>query len=251
MRIDPLSGFFLVLLGTLVVAISLYGPSYTREFRRGTHPSRCRRSACSPRFFVLGMQMLLLADDALVFMIFWEMMSLSGYFLVVYQHQHAANRHAAFLYLLLAHVGALVILLSFGVLAAFGGGLTFDQMRAAQLSPLWATLAFAFAFIGFGTKAGMVPLHVWLPDAHPVAPSHISAMMSGAMIKMGIYGIVRVSYDLIGNVRWEWGVVVLVVGTASSLLGVLYALMQHDLKRLLAYHSIENIGIILMGLACR
>ena len=194
------------------------------------------------------MQMLLLADDALVFMIFWEMMSLSGYLLVVYQHQHAANRHAAFLYLLLAHVGALVILLSFGVLAAFGGGLTFDQMRAAKLTPLWATIAFAFAFAGFGIKAGMVPLHVWLPDAHPVAPSHISALMSGAMIKMGIYGIVRVSYDLIGDVRWEWGVVVLIVGTASSLLGVLYALMQHDLKRLLAYHSIENIGIILMGL---
>ena len=134
------------------------------------------------------------------------------------------------------------------MLAAFGGGLTFDLMRSAKLTPLWATLAFAFAFFGFGVKAGIVPLHVWLPDAHPVAPSHISALMSGAMIKMGIYGIVRVSYDLIGDVRWEWGVVVLIVGTASALLGVLYAIMQHDLKRLLAYHSIENIGIILMGL---
>lgn len=247
-RIDPLSGFFLVLLGTLVVAISLYGPSYTREFARGAAAQPLPPLGVFTALFVLGMQMLLLADDALVFMIFWEMMSLCGYFLVVYQHQHAANRHAAFLYLLLAHVGALVILLSFGVLAAFGGGLTFDQMRAAKLTPLWATLAFACAFAGFGTKSGMVPLHVWLPDAHPVAPSHISAMMSGAMIKMGIYGIVRVSYDLIGEVRWEWGVVVLIIGTASSLLGVLYALMQHDLKRLLAYHSIENIGIILMGL---
>jgi formate hydrogenlyase subunit 3/multisubunit Na+/H+ antiporter MnhD subunit len=247
-RIDPLSGFFLVLLGTLVVAISLYGPSYTREFARGPAPQPLPPLGVFTALFVLGMQMLLVADDALVFMIFWELMSLSGYFLVVYQHQHAANRHAAFLYLLLAHVGALVILLSFGVLAAFGGGLTFDQMRAAKLTPLWATIAFACSFIGFGTKSGMVPLHVWLPDAHPVAPSHISALMSGAMIKMGIYGIVRVTYDLIGDVQWEWGVVVLVIGTASSLLGVLYALMQHDLKRLLAYHSIENIGIILMGL---
>ncbi len=247
-RIDPLSGFFLVLLGTLVVAISLYGPSYTREFARGPAAQPLPPLGVFTALFILGMQGLLLADDALVFMIFWEMMSLSGYFLVVYQHQHAANRNAAFLYLLLAHVGALVILLSFGVLAAFGGGLTFDQMRAAKLTPLWATIAFGCAFTGFGIKAGMVPLHVWLPDAHPVAPSHISAMMSGAMIKMGIYGIVRVSYDLIGNVRWEWGVVVLMIGTASSLLGVLYALMQHDLKRLLAYHSIENIGIILMGL---
>ena len=248
LRIDPLSGFFLLLLGTLVVAVSLYGPSYTREFARGQGAQPLPPLGVFTALFVLGMQLLLLADDALVFMIFWEMMSLSGYFLVVYQHQHAANRHAAFLYLLLAHVGALVILLSFGVLAAFGGGLTFDQMRAAELTPLWATISFGCAFLGFGVKSGMVPLHVWLPDAHPVAPSHISAMMSGAMIKMGIYGIVRVSYDLIGDVRWEWGVVVLIVGTASSLLGVLYALMQHDLKRLLAYHSIENIGIILMGL---
>ena len=247
-RLDPLSGFFLLLLGTLVLAISLYGPSYTREFARGAARQPLPPLGVASALFVLGMQMLLLADDALMFMIFWEMMSVSGYMLVVYQHQHAANRHAAFLYLLLAHAGAGVILVSFGVLAAFGGGLSFDQMRAAHLTPLWATLAFAFAFFGFGVKAGVVPLHVWLPDAHPVAPSHISALMSGAMIKMGIYGLIRVSYDLIGNVRWEWGVVVLLVGTASALLGVLYAIMQHDLKRLLAYHSIENIGIILMGL---
>lgn len=247
-RLDPLSGFFLLLIGTLVIATSLYGPSYTREFARGKAVQPLAPLGVFTALFVLGMQMLVLADDALMFMIFWEMMSVSGYMLVVYQHHNAANRHAAFLYLLLAHAGAGVILVSFGVLAAFGGGLTFDLMRTATLTPLWATLAFAFAFIGFGTKAGMVPLHVWLPDAHPVAPSHISAMMSGAMIKMGIYGIVRVSFDLVGDVRWEWGLVVLVVGTASSLLGVLYALMQHDLKRLLAYHSIENIGIILMGL---
>jgi formate hydrogenlyase subunit 3/multisubunit Na+/H+ antiporter MnhD subunit len=248
LRVDPLTGFFLILLGTLVVAISLYGPSYTREFTRGDVTQPLPPLGIFTALFILGMQMLLLADDALVFMIFWEMMSLAGYFLVVYQHQHAANRDAAFLYLLLAHVGALVILLSFGVLAAFGGGLTFDQMRVAKLSPLWATIGFACAFIGFGTKSGMVPLHVWLPEAHPVAPSHISALMSGAMIKMGIYGMVRVIFDLIGDVQWEWGMAVLIVGTASSVLGVLYALMQHDLKRLLAYHSIENIGIILMGL---
>jgi len=248
LRIDPLSGFFLILLGTLVVAVSLYGPGYTREYSRGAMTQPLPPLGVFTALFVLGMQMMLLADDALVFMVFWEVMSLCGYFLVAYQHQHGANRQAAFLYLLLAHVGALVILLSFGVLAAFGHGLTFEQMRAAKLPPLWATLSFLCAFLGFGTKAGMVPLHVWLPDAHPVAPSHISALMSGAMIKMGIYGMVRVSFDLIGDVRWEWGLAVLVVGTASSVLGVLYALMQHDLKRLLAYHSIENIGIILMGL---
>ncbi len=247
-RLDPLSGFFLILLGTLVVAIALYGPRYTREFTRGDKTQPLPPLGMFTAVFVLGMQMLLLADDAFTFMVFWEMMSVGGYLLVAYQHQHPANRQAAFLYLLLAHVGALVILISFGVLAAFGGGLTFAQMRATELTPLWATLAFAFALAGFGTKAGIVPLHAWLPEAHPVAPSHVSALMSGAMIKMGIYGIVRVTYDLIGHVRWEWGVVVLLLGTASALLGVLYALMQHDLKRLLAYHSIENIGIILMGL---
>jgi hydrogenase-4 component B len=247
-RLDPLSGFFLILLGALVFAVALYGPRYVREFTRAEANAPLWPMGVSTAVFVLGMQMLLLADDAFTFMVFWEMMSVGGYLLVAYQHQHPANRHAAFLFLLLSHVGALVILIAFGVLAAFGGGFTFDDMRAAALSPLWATTAFAFAFAGFGTKAGVVPLHAWLPEAHPVAPSHISALMSGAMIKMGIYGIVRVAYDLIGAVRWQWGVAVLLLGTASALLGVLYALMQHDLKRLLAYHSIENIGIILIGL---
>jgi formate hydrogenlyase subunit 3/multisubunit Na+/H+ antiporter MnhD subunit len=246
-RLDPLSGFFSVLLGTLVVAVALYGPRYVREFARSAKGTPAALGVFTA-MFILGMQVLLLADDAFTFMIFWELMSVGGYLLVVYQHEQAANRHAAFLFLLLAHVGALVILVCFGVLAAFGGGFTFDEMRAAPLTPLWATVAFGCALAGFGTKAGIVPLHAWLPEAHPVAPSHISALMSGAMIKMGIYGLVRVAYDLIGNVHWEWGVVVLLVGTASALLGVLYALMQHDLKRLLAYHSIENIGIILMGL---
>ncbi len=248
LRLDPLSGFFLVLLGTLVFAVSLYGPRYTREFARGDAPQPLPPLGVFTAVFVLGMQLLLLADDAYSFMVGWELMSVGAYFLVAYQHQHAANRHAAFIYLLLAHVGALVILLAFGVMAAFGGGFTFDAMRAARLSPLWATLVFALALAGFGTKAGVVPLHAWLPEAHPAAPSHISALMSGAMIKMGIYGLVRVSYDLVGQVQWQWGVVLLFAGTASALLGVLYALMQHDLKRLLAYHSIENIGIILMGL---
>jgi formate hydrogenlyase subunit 3/multisubunit Na+/H+ antiporter MnhD subunit len=246
LRLDALSGFFFVLLGTLVLAASLYGPRYSSEFKRGPQP--LPPLGIFTAVFVLGMQMLLLADDAFTFMIFWELMSVGGYMLVAYQHQNAANRHAAFLYLLMAHIGALIILIAFGVLAAFGGGFTFDQMRAAELTPLWASIAFACALAGFGTKAGIMPLHAWLPEAHPVAPSHISALMSGAMIKMGIYGIVRLTYDLIAQIYWQWGVVVLLLGTASALLGVLYALMQHDLKRLLAYHSIENIGIILIGL---
>ena len=248
LRLDPLSGFFFSLVGVLVLAVSLYAPGYLHEY---TH--RDRKQALPPLgvftgLFICGMLLVLLADDAFVFMISWELMSVSSYFLVAYQHQHAANRRAAFLYLLMAHVGGLAILLGFGVLAGFGGGYTFDAMRAAELSTTWASIAFALAFFGFGMKAGMVPLHAWLPEAHPVAPSHISALMSGVMLKVAIYGLIRFVYDLVGDLQWQWGVVLLIVGATSTLLGVLYALMNNNLKRMLAYSSIENVGIIFCGL---
>ncbi|MCR4301486.1 MAG: hydrogenase 4 subunit B, partial [Sulfuricaulis sp.] len=247
LRLDVLSGFFFIIIGLLVFAVSLYAPGYLLEY---TH-AKIRALPVLGLFtglFVFGMLLVLLADDAYVFMIAWELMSVSSYFLVAYQHQNAANRRAAFLYLLMAHVGGLAILLGFGVMAGFGNGFTFEAMRAANLSVTWASIAFAFAFFGFGMKAGMVPVHAWLPEAHPVAPSHISALMSGVMLKVAIYGLIRFTYDLVGDIQWQWGLTVLIFGSASTLLGVLYALMQHDLKRLLAYHSVENIGIILMGL---
>jgi len=247
LRFDPLSGFFFVVIGLLVFAVSLYAPGYLLEYTR----AKIRSLAALGLFtglFVLGMLLVVLADDAYVFMIAWELMSVSSYFLVAYQHQHSANRRAAFLYLLMAQVGGLAILLGFGVLAGFGHGFTFEAMRAANLSVTWASIAFALAFFGFGMKAGMVPVHAWLPEAHPVAPSHISALMSGVMLKVAIYGLIRFTYDLLSHIQWQWGLTVLIIGAASTLLGVLYALMQHDLKRLLAYHSVENIGIILMGL---
>src|SRR6202040_823622 len=175
-------------------------------------------------------------------------MALSSYFLVTTQHGLPEIRRAGFLYLLIAHVGAIAILLSFGVMQGGSWQFTFDAMRAAHLTPHWAAVAFLLALFGFGAKAGLVPLHFWLPEAHPAAPSPVSALMSGIMIKTAIYGMVRVIYDLIGGVRWEWGLLVLAIGAATTLFGVLYALMQHDLKRLLAYHSVENIGIILLGL---
>ena len=240
--------FFLAVVGLLVAVIALYAPGYLREFTHGKGKQPLAPLGLFTGLFVFGMMLVLLADDAFVFMIAWEMMSVSSYFLVAYQHQHAANRRAAFLYLLMAHIGGLAILLGFGVLAGFGDGFTFAAMRAAELSPAWASIAFAFAFFGFGMKAGMVPVHAWLPEAHPVAPSHISALMSGVMLKVALYGLIRFTYDLLGNIQWQWGVAVLLIGAASTLLGVLYALMQHDLKRLLAYHSVENIGIILIGL---
>ncbi len=246
LRLDPLSGFFALVVGLLVGAVSLYGPGYVREFVHGRQPLAVL--GLFTGLFVAGMLLVLLADDAFAFMVAWELMSVSSYFLVAYQHQHAPNRRAAFLYLLMAHVGGLAILLGFGVLAGAGGGFTFEQMRAAELSTTWASIAFALAFFGFGMKAGMVPVHAWLPEAHPVAPAHISALMSGVMLKVALYGLIRFTYDLLGDIHWQWGLAVLLIGAASALLGVLYAMLRNNLKRLLAYSSIENVGIILMGL---
>jgi formate hydrogenlyase subunit 3/multisubunit Na+/H+ antiporter MnhD subunit len=245
-RVDALSGFFLCVIGVVSFAVGLYAPGYVRGFERG-RDSLPALGGFSGLFFT-GMLLVVVADDAFLFMVAWELMSLSSYFLVALHHDSAANRRAAFLYLLMAHIGGLAILLGFGVLASFGGGFSFDAMRAAPLSFAWASVAFVLAFAGFGMKAGLVPLHAWLPEAHPVAPSHISALMSGVMLKVAVYGFIRVLFDLIGEFHWQWGVAVLAIGSISALMGVLYALMQHDLKRLLAYHSVENIGIIFIGL---
>jgi formate hydrogenlyase subunit 3/multisubunit Na+/H+ antiporter MnhD subunit len=244
LRSDPLAGFFLLLLGSVAAGISVYATGYFRAEPSG----RLALIACQYHVFLASMAFVLLADDAYLFMLSWETMALSSYFLVITDHKQAATRSAGFLYLLIAHLGAIAVLLCFGVLHGGRGDYSFDALRAAHLQPEWATLAFVLAFFGFGAKAGILPLHAWLPEAHPAAPSPVSALMSGIMIKTAIYGMVRVIFDLIGNVRWEWGLVVLVIGAGTTLFGVLYALMQHDLKRLLAYHSVENIGIILLGL---
>ncbi|WP_295393370.1 hydrogenase 4 subunit B [uncultured Thiodictyon sp.] len=245
-RLDALAGFFLLLIGVVTCAVGLYGPAYIRSFEHG--PDSLTALGGFSGLFVTGMLMVVLADDAFLFMVAWELMSLSSYFLVAYHHEHGANRRAAFLYLLMAHVGGLMILLGYGVLAAFGTGFSFTELRAAQLPPVWAGVAFTLAFIGFGMKAGLVPLHAWLPAAHPVAPSHISALMSGVMLKVAVYGFIRVVFDLIGEFPWQWGVAVLTIGSVSALYGVLAAMMQSDLKRLLAYSSVENLGIIFIGL---
>jgi formate hydrogenlyase subunit 3/multisubunit Na+/H+ antiporter MnhD subunit len=244
--LDPLAGFFLFIVGFITVIAAWYGPAYIREYIGGQ--LSIGTLTLFTGLFVGGMFLVLLTADAFSFMLAWELMSVASYFLVVFQHHRPENRHAAFIYLLMAVVGGAFLFLAYGVLAGFSDGFSFAAMKAAGLSPTWATIAFTFAFLGFGLKAGIVPLHVWLPLAHPVAPSHISALMSGVMLKVAIYGFIRFVYDLLGTITWQWGVVVLLVGSASAVLGVLYALMQHDLKRLLAYHSVENIGIIYIGL---
>ena len=243
-RIDALSGFFMLLLGGVAFGIALFAAGYFQDTDGPSLGLLCLQY----HVFLASMAFVLIADDAYLFMVTWESMALSSYFLVTTEHHSAENRQAGFIYLLVAHVGALGILLCFGVLDGGHGDYTFAALRAAGLQGVWPTVAFLLAFFGFGAKAGMLPLHVWLPEAHPAAPSPVSALMSGVMLKTALYGMVRVIYDLIGGIRWEWGLTVLLVGAATALFGVLFALMQHDLKRLLAYSSVENIGIILIGI---
>ncbi len=246
LRLDALSGFFLALIGVLSLAVGIYGRDYVREFENG------RDSLPALGFFsglfLFSMLLVVLSDGAFVFMVAWELMTLSSYFLVVFHHDKASNRRSAFLYLLMGQIGGVCILLAFGVLAGFAGSFSFAAMHAAHFPVGWASIAFVLAFLGFGMKAGLVPVHAWLPEAHPAAPSHISALMSGVMLKVAVYGFLRVVFELLGPVRWEWGVGVLLIGCISAVIGVLLALMQHDLKRLLAYHSSENLGIIFIGL---
>lgn len=244
-RLDPLSAFFLFLLGLCSFAITLYAGSYFR----GEPSSRLKLICLQYHWFLASMAFVLLADDAYMFMVAWETMALSSYFLVVTEHRQSSIRQAGFLYVLLAHVGAIAILLCFGVLHEGGfSGYGFDELRQTELSPIWASIVFVLAAIGFGAKAGLLPLHVWLPEAHPAAPSPVSALMSGVMLKTAIYGFVRVVFDLLGTPMWQWGLGIAVLGAVTALFGILYAVQQNDLKRLLAYSSVENIGIVMIGL---
>ncbi len=251
LRLDALSGFFMTVIGLLSFFVSIYSVGYVKGFIGSRPVTRLIVFYC---IFIAGMFMVALADDALFFLVSWEVMAAASYFLVMFEDEKTANRRAAFLYMVVAHVGAIAILLSFGVMAGLSAGFenfsgfTFDAMRQAEFPVRWATAAFLLAFFGFAAKAGAIPLHVWLPDAHPVAPSNISALMSGVMLKTAIYGMLRVTFDLISSFPWWWGAIVLTIGLLSAVMGVLYALMQHDLKRLLAYSSVENIGIILTGI---
>lgn len=244
LRLDALSSAFLLLLGAAAAGVSLFSAGYFRESDGMAPGLLCLQY----HVFLASMALVLLADDAYAFMVGWELMALSSYFLVTTQHRIPEIRAAGFLYLLMAHVGALAILLSFGVLQGGSWQFTFDAMRTAHLSPAWAAGAFLLALVGFGTKAGLVPLHVWLPEAHPAAPSPVSALLSGVMLKTAVYGMLRVSFDLLGHPVWWWGLVPLAAGLLTALYGVVFSAVQTDMKRLLAYSSIENIGLLFTGL---
>jgi hydrogenase-4 component B len=248
LRLDPLASFFVLTISSVSLAASIYALGYVTEFY-----GRTSIALLGSLFngFLLSMTLVVLADNGFFFLIVWELMSLFSYFLVVTEHEKTDVRYAGLFYLIMTHVGTAFIMLTFLIFFQAGGSFSFEAFRHPE-QPLpegMRTLAFLLALIGFGTKAGIVPLHVWLPYAHPAAPSHISALMSGVMIKTAIYGLIRVYFDFFGgHFPWWWGFVVLMIGAVSALLGVMYALMEHDLKSLLAYHSVENIGIILLGI---
>lgn len=247
-RFDPLASFFVLTISLVGLAASVFALGYVTEFF-----GKCSIAAMGSLYngFLFAMTLVVMADNGFFFLILWELMSLLSYFLVVTDHEKPEVRYAGLFYLIMAHVGTAFIVLAFLVFFQEAGSFSFETFRHPQhpLPEGMRTLAFFLALVGFGTKAGIVPLHVWLPYAHPAAPSHVSALMSGVMIKTAIYALVRVYFDFLGgDFPWWWGFTVLAIGTVSALLGVMYALMEHDLKSLLAYHSVENIGIILLGI---
>ncbi|WJI42001.1 MULTISPECIES: hydrogenase 4 subunit B [Mesorhizobium] len=241
-RLDALSTFFLVIVNFGGAMASLYGLGY------GRHESVPHRVLPFFPAFLAGMNLVVLADDAFTFLLSWEFMSLASWALVMAHHRDQDNARAGYIYLVMASFGTLALLLAFGLLAGPGGNYTFEAMRTASSTPLVTAFVLALMLLGAGSKAGLVPLHVWLPLAHPAAPSHVSALMSGVMTKVAVYGFIRVIFDLLGEPPWWSGVVVLFFGGLTAVLGILYALMEKDLKRLLAYSTIENVGVIFVSL---
>jgi formate hydrogenlyase subunit 3/multisubunit Na+/H+ antiporter MnhD subunit len=241
-RIDALSAFFLLVVNLGAAGASLFALGY------GQHERSPERVLPFYPAFLAGMNLVVLADDAFTFLVSWEFMSLTSWALVLAHHRERDNMRAAYVYLLMASFGTFCLLLAFGLLAGPDGSYAFSAIRDGTPASAVGALVLALALAGAGSKAGLVPLHVWLPLAHPAAPSHVSALMSGVMTKVAVYGFVRIVFDLTGTPTWWAGLIVLLLGGVTAALGVLYALMQHDLKRLLAYHTVENIGIIFIGL---
>ena len=241
-RIDALSAFFLLVVNIGGSAASLFALGY------GRHEDAPMRVLPFYPAFVAAMSLVVIAGDAFTFLFAWEFMSLSSWALVIAHHESRDNLRAGYIYLVMASFGTFALLFAFSLLAGPDGGYAFAQMRDTALSPTSAALVLTLALLGAGSKAGLVPLHAWLPLAHPAAPSHVSALLSGVMTKVAVYAFVRIVFDLAGGPQWWWGMVVLALAGITCVMGVLYALMQHDLKRLLAYHTVENIGIIFIGL---
>ncbi len=241
-QMTGLSAAFLIITDVGAATASLYAVGYGRG-----EPEAWRVLPFFP-LFIAAMNMVLIAADAYDFLIFWELMSLSSWALVVAHHEDEEARASGVVYLVMASSGTLALLLAFGLLAGVHGQYDFASIRAAHPGSWVGAVVMLLALFGAGSKAGLVPLHIWLPRAHPAAPSHVSALMSGVMTKVAVYAFVLIVFDFLGKPAWWWGLIVLIMGGITAVLGVLYALMEHDLKRLLAYHTVENIGIIFIGL---
>lgn len=242
LRLDALSAAFLTLLGVGGAAASVYAIGY------GRHEHDPSRVLPFYPAFLGAMSFVLLADDGFTFLFSWEMMSLLSWALVLTNHRAEETRSAGYLYLIMAGLGTMVLLLAFGLLAGANGGYDFVAIREVPRSPGLAALVLALMMVGAGSKAGLMPMHVWLPVAHPAAPSHVSALMSGVMTKVALYGFVRVAFDLLGPVAWWMSVPVIVVGAVTAVMGIVFAITDGDGKRVLAYSTIENIGVIFAAL---
>jgi len=244
-ELDALSAWFLIPILVLSAVAAVYGTEYLAKWRN--------QKSLGPSWFffnmlVTSMALVVLARNAVLFLVAWEVMALASFFLVTFEDEREDVREAGWFYLVAAHLGTAFLLAFFLIAARETGSTDFNQWATAGTwAPGTAGLLFVLAVIGFGTKAGFMPFHVWLPEAHPAAPSHVSAVMSGVMIKTGIYGLFR-ALTFLGPPPIWWGWVLIGLGLSSGILGVLFALAQHDLKRLLAYHSVENIGIIALGM---
>ncbi|MFO7694494.1 MAG: proton-conducting transporter membrane subunit [Vicinamibacterales bacterium] len=246
-RLDRLGAVFLAVIGGVTIPVAIYGFGYTRAYD-GRYSMRWM--ALETGVFLLSMSLVVSAANVLTFLLAWELMAVGSWLLVITEHDRPAAIRGGLWYLAMTHMGLLALLAAFFLLGGDGtGGWTFDALRetASGLPPSTRNTIFLLALLGFGSKAGLVPVHVWLPRAHPAAPSHVSALMSAVMVKLGIYGLLRVALDLLGGGPAWWGVLLVAAGAATALTGVLYALVDDDLKRLLAYSTVENVGLIVLG----
>ncbi len=248
--VDGIAAFFMLIVGLVAISVSIYSLGYADAYS-GKHSISALGSLLN--LFVLSMLLVTATNNVFSFLVFWELMSLASFLLVVYEHEKETNLRSGITYLVMTHLGTALITAAFLVLYFQTGSLSFDSFRSAagQLTPYTKDLVFVLALVGFGTKAGLVPMHIWLPKAHPSAPSNVSALMSGVMLKVAIYGLVRVTLDFAvpSSPGDAWlGLLMVIAGSSSALVGVLYAAVEHDIKRALAYHSVENIGIIVLGL---
>ncbi len=245
--VDPLAALFVAVICTVALAASLFGigsyDTFAAKYRLG-------HFGVFYTLFIGSMLLVVTAGNALLFLLAWEIMAVTSYFLVVFERHESQNVKAGMLYLLISQLGAAFLFAAFLLLYRFTGSWDFEVIRAtAGTMPfLFQNVVLGLALVGLAAKAGVIPLHIWLPEAHPAAPSHVSALMSGVMIKTAIFTLIRFFVDFFPTVHVSWGILILLLGAVSSLLGVLYALAEHDIKRLLAFHSVENIGIILLGL---